>query len=75
MTTHIGASPLTGRIFQGRVNKEGTAFTGEKKDVTSQVLKAVIDKAEYHGGEFEIQGGGQKWTVTVTQTDTTGEKE
>lgn len=61
----IATSPLTGRIFSGRVNKQGTAFTGEKKDVTSGVLKSVIEKAEYHGGAFEIAGGGQKWTVTV----------
>lgn len=61
----IATSPLTGRIFSGRVNKKGTAFTGEKKDVTSEVLKAILDKAEYHGGEFEIEGAGQKWTVAV----------
>jgi hypothetical protein len=67
MTTHIGTSPLTGRIFQGRVNRAGTAFVGDKKDVTSQVLKAVIDKAEFHGGEFDIEGGGQKWMVTVKE--------
>ncbi len=67
MTTHIGVSPLTGRIFQGRVNKEGNAFVGEKKDVTGDVLRCVIEKAEFHGGEFEIEGGGRKWTVTVTE--------
>jgi hypothetical protein len=67
MTTHIGTSPLTGRIFQGRVNKSGNAFTGEKKDVTSSVLKAVIDKAEYHGGSFDIEGDGRKWVVTVRE--------
>ncbi len=61
----IATSPLTGRIFSGRVNKNFTAFIGEKKDVTSEVLKAIIDKAEYHGGEFDIEGDGQKWTVTV----------
>lgn len=61
----IATSPLTGRIFSGRVNKNFTAFVGEKKDVTSEVLKAIIDKAEYHGGEFDIEGDGQKWTVTV----------
>ena len=61
----IATSPLTGRIFSGRVNKDCTAFIGEKKDVTSEVLKAIIDKAEYHGGSFEIEGAGQKWTVTV----------
>lgn len=67
MTARIATSPLTGRIFRGRVNKDGTAFVGEKQDVTSDVLCAVIEKAEFHGGSFEIEGGGQKWTVTVTK--------
>jgi hypothetical protein len=77
MTTKIACSPLTGRIFQGRVNAARNAFTGQKKDVTSDVLEAVIGKAEYHGGTFEIEGGGRKWTVTVTEeitaTPTQGE--
>ena len=66
MSTRIGVSPLTGRVFQGRVNKAGNAFVGEKKDITSDVLKAVIEKAEFHGGSFEIEGGGMKYTVTVS---------
>ena len=67
MSTHIGVSPITGRIFQGRANKAGTAFIGDKKDVTSQVLRAVIEKSEYHGGVFDIEGDGNKWIVTVTR--------
>lgn len=67
MSDRIAVSPLTGRIHQGRVNKAGTAFIGEKRDVTSDVLCSVIEKAEFHGGSFEIEGGGQKWTVTVTK--------
>lgn len=67
MTTHIATSPLTGRIYQGRVSKHGPVFVGEKKDVTSQVLGAVIEKAEFHGGSFDIEGAGQKWTVTVVK--------
>ena len=67
MSTQIACSPLTGRIFQGRVNTKLNAFTGQKKDVTSDVLEAVIGKAEYHGGTFEILGGGKKWTVTVVE--------
>ena len=66
MSTRIGVSPLTGRVFRGRVNKAGDAFTGEKQDITSDVLRAVIEKAEFHGGTFEIEGGGAKYTVTVT---------
>lgn len=67
MATRIATSPLTGRIHQGRVNAEGTAFTGQKKDITSDVLRAVIEKAEFHGGTFEVEGGGKRWTVTVVE--------
>ena len=67
MTSRIATAALTGRIYMGRTNKEGNAFTGQKKDVTSDVLKAVIDKAAFHGGTFEIEGGGEKWTVTVVK--------
>ncbi len=66
-TPHIGTSPLTGRIYQGRVNSAGTAFVGKKRDVTSDVLRSVIEKAEFHKGGFEIEGGGEKWKVTVTK--------
>jgi hypothetical protein len=67
MTRHIACSPLTGRIYEGRVNKRGTEFTGEKRDVTSDVLRAVIEKSEYHGGSFDIEGGGRRWVVTVKE--------
>lgn len=65
MNARIGVSPLTGRVFRGRVNKAGNAFVGEKQDITSDVLRAVIEKAEFHGGTFEVEGGGVKYTVTV----------
>jgi len=65
--THIATSPLTGTIFAGKANKTGTAFTGRKVDVTSDVMRALIEKANYHGGVFEIAGGGETWTVTVTK--------
>ena len=65
MTARIACSPLTGRIHRGRVNASGTAFVGTKEDVTSDVLRAVIEKSEYHGGTFEIEGGDKKWVVTV----------
>lgn len=67
MTTHIGVSPLTGRIFQGRVNTKLNAFVGQKKDVTSDVLRCLIEKAQYHGGSFDIEGGGKRYVVTVKE--------
>jgi hypothetical protein len=72
---HIEVSPLTGNIFQGRVNKAGNAFLDGKKDITSQVLRAIIEKAEFHGGEFEIRGAGKLWTVTVKEEAAHGIKE
>ena len=65
MNARIGVSPLTGRVFRGRVNKAGNAFVGEKQDITSDVLRAVIELAEFHGGTFEIADGAAKYTVTV----------
>lgn len=67
MSNRIACSPLTGRIFAGRVNRAGNAFTGEKRDVTSDVLRAVIEKADYHGGAFDIEGGGERYIVIVTK--------
>lgn len=67
MVTKIACSPLTGRIFQGRVNSSLNAFSGDKKDVTSDVLESVIAKAEFHGGRFDIEGGGRKWVVSVKE--------
>lgn len=63
----IACTALTGRIVQGRVNKEGNSFVGEKNDITSDVLKAVIDKAAFHGGSFVIEGGGKSYALTVTE--------
>ena len=67
MTTRIATSPLSGRIHIGKVNASGTAFVGQKRDVTSDVLLAVLEKAAFHGGGFEIQGAGRRWTVTVAE--------
>lgn len=71
MTARIEVSPLTGRIYRGRVNAAGTAFVGEKQDVTSDVLRAVLSKANYHGGTFEVSDGTKTWTVTVSEEPNT----
>ncbi|MBP8821725.1 MAG: hypothetical protein KBH08_06445 [Brachymonas sp.] len=71
MTTRIVCSPLTGRISSGRVHKSGQYFVGQKSDVTSDVLRAVIEKAEFHGGKFDVAASdGQKWIVSVVKEAT-----
>jgi hypothetical protein len=63
----MGLSPLSGKVFMGRINQAGNAFSGAKTDVTSDFLRVVIEKAEFHGGTFEIEAGGRKWDVTVSE--------
>ena len=65
MKYRIATSPLSGRIFAGRLNKAGNAFLDGKVDATSDVLRAVVEKAEFHGGSFDIQAGEDKWEITV----------
>lgn len=69
MSARIGVSPLTGRVLMGRVNKAGNAFVGEKRDITSDFLRAIIEKSEFHGGAFDIEAGDKKWVVKVEQAE------
>lgn len=68
----ITCGPLTGRIYLGRADKTGNSFAGERKDITSDVMLAVIEKAEFHGGAFIIKGDGSDWLVTVKKWTNTG---
>ena len=36
-------------------------------EMAKNFLRTVIEKAEYHGGQFDIQAGNEKWVVTVTK--------
>lgn len=72
MTSKIACSPLTGRIYSGRIDAKRGVFVGEKRDVTSDVMGALIEKAKYHGGTFEIQGSGRKWDVKVVEVTSEG---
>lgn len=59
MTTRIACAGISGRILQGRVTADGKSFSGQTKDVTSDVLAAVIDKLKHHGGSFTINCNGE----------------
>lgn len=65
MTTRIACAGISGRIIQGRVNKAGDSFVGQTKDVTSDVLKAMIDKLQHHGGSFDVTSDGEV-VATIT---------
>jgi hypothetical protein len=63
----LGVSQLTGTVFSGRVNAKGDMWVGKKTDVTSDFLRCILEKAHFHGGTFEIRGGGKVYVVTVTE--------
>lgn len=63
----IAVSPLTGRVLQGYLNAARDAFVGGKRDVTSDVFRAIIELAEFHKGNFTIEGGGKRFEVTVKE--------
>lgn len=55
----IACAALTGQIYCGTVTSDGTSFKGAKQDVTSDVLKAMIDKLEFHGGMLVVTQEGK----------------
>lgn len=54
----IACTAIGKRIVAGRIKKSGLGFQGEPDDVTSDVLKAVIDKIGI-GGEHIITVDGK----------------
>lgn len=40
---HIGASPLTGKIYHGTLDTEKGCWVGQKKDVTELACSAVAE--------------------------------
>lgn len=64
----LAVTALTGRVIAGTQNAKGTDITeGSRQDVTSDFMKSIIDKAEYHGGSFVIEGDARKWNVIVEE--------
>lgn len=71
----INYSPLTGTIYAGRVNKEGTAFTG-KSDETMPALLAVADHIlDRHDGTVELTSDSEPgYRITVERIPTAAEE-
>lgn len=62
----LAVTALTGSVIAGHANSKGTEITeGSRQDVTSDFMKSLIDKAQHHGGEFDIVCGNEKWVVSV----------
>jgi hypothetical protein len=54
----VQPSPLTQTIYAGRINKDGTAWQGEKHDVTSDVIGSIIQYVGV-GNVISVNENGQ----------------
>lgn len=65
MSARIACTAIIKRIQMGRVNKAGTAFVGNPVDVTSDCLKAVIDKIGAGNTEIITSDGVPVFEIEV----------
>lgn len=65
MDITIACAALSGRIYAGKLNKSRTAFLDGKQDVTSDVLKAVIDKVGFGQPHVVTANGIPEYEITV----------
>ena len=67
-TLRIACSPLTGKFYAGRLHKDGNRWSGDKKDVTSDVKIAVVNHLRDHcdGSEiFTIDDGKSYFEISI----------
>jgi len=65
---HIGASPITNRIFAGHLLKDGRSWGEGKQDVTGIACSAVIDHVMASGGSVMITDNGEPiYEITVRE--------
>lgn len=76
MITHLrlGVGPLTGRVYAGRLLKDGVTWAPGKQDVTADFLAAVVEKFGPKRGMTEsVHGitnhdGKEMFEITVRRT-------
>lgn len=65
---HISTSPLTNRIFVGRVSKDGKTWSQGKQDITGAACGAVCEYVLQTGGPVTVACNGKpRFLITVTE--------
>ncbi|CNH96827.1 DUF7446 family protein [Yersinia enterocolitica] len=59
----MGASPLTGTIFQGTLDTAKGVWVGKKEDVTEQAVKAVAEHMKIKGQNFAFGINNGKYLI------------
>lgn len=63
----VACSALTSTIYVGQVEKDGMTFKDGKEDVTSDVLKAVVDFVGPGTSKVIRSDGKPKYKITVEE--------
>lgn len=64
---HVSTSPLTNRIYVGRVNKAGNAYTS-KQDITGPACGAVCEHVIANGEPVVVSCNGKPtFRITVEE--------
>lgn len=69
---HVATSPITNRIYAGRLLKDGATWGGKTKDVTGQACAAVAQYVLAAGGATVVTCNGKPAYRIVVQ-DLTGD--
>lgn len=71
----VAMAALSERIYAGRSNKAGNGFLEPRYDVTSHVLKAIIEKVGV-GYTMDVEcDDGKKYEITVKESLITAEEQ
>ena len=67
MITRIACTAINKRIMSGRIAKNGIDFIGNPVDVTSDCMKAVIEKIGVGNTSIVTLDGIPKFEITVKE--------
>ena len=63
----MGASPLSGRIFQGTLNTEKGMWVGKREDVTDHAVRAVAEHMKIKDQKYAYETKDGKWLIISHQ--------
>jgi len=66
----LAVAALTDNVYVGRLTKDGTCFLDSKQDITSDFLKAVIDRFEGIPDAEIRSSDGTLWKISITKVTT-----
>ena len=72
---HLGVGPLTGRVYVGRLLKDGMTWAAGKQDVTTAFLACVVEKFGPNAGETKSvhgitdRNGKEMFEITVRRIE------